>query len=80
LITHSIQIPLITEGKESSGSDYQVSIDYLEDYKWLHSVISYELFEIIQQLTTCILKVNLNFQPRRPIRENLQLVDENPLR
>jgi len=79
LITHSIQIPLIGEEEEFSGSDYQVSIDYPEGYEWLHSVISYEPFEIVQQLATRILKVTLNFQPRRPIRENLQLVAENPL-
>jgi hypothetical protein len=74
-----MQLPLVGEQEDFQGTDYQVSINYPEGYEWLNAVISYQPLELFRHPTTKILKCTLNFQPRKPLRQNLPVVVENPL-
>jgi hypothetical protein len=74
-----MQFPLVGEQEDFEGKDYQVAVECPEGFEWVHSALTYQPFELVEQQLSRVLNVTILFEPRKPFRHNLQVVVENPL-
>jgi hypothetical protein len=78
-ITQILQFPLVGEQEVLNGEDYTLTIEYPDGFDWLRALVTFQPFVLIRSALTPILEVTLSVAPRKPLKQTLQAIVENPI-